>query len=106
MSQIIESMESRILFTASVMVIKQDLSALASEGVAAKADLKAALTAATADTKTVKADVVAAHPTSAQRALLNAYTKDEKAAAAKYKVTVSGILASGTRAAQNWSRRC
>jgi hypothetical protein len=97
MSQMIESMESRLLLHASVSVITQDLGVLTADGAAAKADLIAALAVAKADVKTIKADVVAARPTKAQRAVLQTLQKDESAATAKYKKTISAILSAGTR---------
>jgi hypothetical protein len=97
MSQMIESMESRILFHASVAVIKQDLAILTAAGAAAKADLKAALAVATADVKTIKADFVATRPTSTQRKVLQTVQKDVQTASGKYRRTINAILGAGTR---------
>ena len=97
MSQLIESIESRILFTGSAFAIEHDLAVLKAEVTASNADLTAALKAATADVKTIKADVVAAKPTSAQKAAFSTFQKDELSDAAKYRQTIAKILTTGTR---------
>jgi hypothetical protein len=96
MSQFIESMESRTLFTASAGVILADLEAIKSAVVTAKADLKASLTQATADVKSLKAAVAAAKPTASQKATLTTLQADELKGAVKSKAQVTAILASGT----------
>ena len=97
MSQMIESMESATLFSASAAVITQDLAALKAAQVKAKADLTSGFSAVIADAKAVKGDVAAAHPTTAQKQLLITLAKDEKAAVAKFKKSILGLLASGAR---------
>jgi hypothetical protein len=97
MSQMIETMESRLLFTASPATIKQDLLSLTAEGVAAKADLTAAVAQIKADQKTIKAVAVLAHLTKTTRPVLSTFQKDENAALTKYKNTISTILSTGKR---------
>ncbi len=101
MSQMIESIESRLLLTAAPEVILADLGALKATVVASKADLKAALNTAKADVKALRTSVTAAHPTAAQRAPLNTLVKDETAAVVKYRARVTGLLNSGTREGLN-----
>lgn len=97
MSQMMETMESRTLFTASAGVILADLDAIKATGVAAKADLNAALNTAKADTKTLKAAVLATHPTAAEKAPFNKVLKDETIATVKFKAKITTILSAGTR---------
>jgi hypothetical protein len=101
MSQMIESMESRILLSASVAVIKQDLKNLAAERSVAKADLTSALAQFKADVATVKADVIAVHPTSAQKAALTKLETAGTLQSSKYKLKITTILTHGSTAATN-----
>lgn len=91
----IESMESRVLLTASAAVIEQDVANLEIAGTNAKADLKTALIAIAADVKVVKLTVAAAHPTATQKSALHTFANAEVIAAAKYKARISGILGAG-----------
>jgi len=98
MSQMIESMESRMLLTASVAVIRQDLFTLGAAAITAKAEVTADLATAKADVKMVKADVKAADPTKAQKAVLNTFVKDESKIVANFKTKNNKIISSGTSA--------
>jgi hypothetical protein len=95
MSQMIESVESRILFIASAGVIEADFEALLAAGLTGKVELKASVAQANADTKAVKAAVAAAHPTSAQKATLGRLAKDAVSTIGKYKAKVSAAYSSG-----------
>jgi hypothetical protein len=79
-------------------VIEQDLTTLTAEGVAAKADLKAALATIKADEKTIKAEVISTKPSKAQKAVVAALGTAETAATNTYKNTITKILNSGKSA--------
>lgn len=101
MSQMMETIESRILFTASAGVILADVSAIEASGVAAKADLKAALSTAKADIKTLRAAVLATHPTTTEKAPFNTLLKDETVATVKTSAKVTSILAAGVHSGEH-----
>lgn len=103
MSQMIESMESRRLLSASVAVITGDLEALAADARAAKIELPAALATSKADLKALKVDVATAvkqltkTQKVADKKVLNTLVKAESKDLAKYKSKAAAIFSSVDR---------
>ncbi len=91
----IESMESRVLLTASVGVIEGDLAEGTAALKGAKADLKAGLKEAALDIKGFKADVKGVKLTPTQKAALTTLEKAEAKDAGNVSALVSKILGNG-----------
>jgi hypothetical protein len=96
MSLMIESFESRVLLTASTGVIEADLAAGGVALSTAKADLKAAVSAAALDVKGFKTDVKGLKLTSTQKSALTTLEKAEAKDAAKAAAGVSKAISTGT----------
>jgi hypothetical protein len=92
----IESMESRVLLSASVSVISGDLAAGSAALTTAKADLKSAVKTAAADIKAFKTDVKGEKLTAPQKSALSSLEKAEASDAAKLNSVIGKTLATGT----------
>jgi len=95
MSLMIESMESRVMLTASAGVIVSDLASGAAALATAKANLKAAVKEAALDVKMLKADTKGVKLTATQKSALTTLSKAEAIDAAKVSSTITKTLASG-----------
>jgi len=95
MSLMIESMESRVLMTASGGAIESDLKAGALALKAAKSDLHAALAEAAVDVKGFKTDIKGLKLTATQKLALATLEKTEAIDAAKVTAGIGKTLASG-----------
>jgi len=96
MSRMIESMESRVLLSASAGVIEGDLAAGSAALATAKADLKSAVKIAAADVKAFKTDVKGTKLTATQKSALSTLEKAEASDAAKLNSVIGQTLATGT----------
>ena len=92
MSNIIESLESRMLLTASATQILMDEAGIKGAGLQAKADLKTALAQIVVDDKMIAYDVKTVRPNATQKAALKVLLTGEASLAAKYKNTINKIL--------------
>ncbi len=96
MSLMIESMESRVLLSASVSVLEADFRSGSAAITAAKANLKSAVKEAALDVKGFKTDIKGLKLTATQKSALTALEKAEASDVLKATVTISKILATGT----------
>ena len=96
MSRMIESMESRVMLTATSGVIELDLVAGGSALVTAKADLKAAVKEAALDVKGFKTDIKGLKLTSPQKSTLVTLEKAFASDEARTSAAIGKVLATAT----------
>ena len=95
MSSMIETMESRLLFSAAPSVIAADLVTAKTAAITAKTDLTAALSVITTEAKALKKDAASTHLDKLQKSLLNSLEKTVSGDETKYKKQISSILSTG-----------
>jgi hypothetical protein len=95
MSLMIESMESRVLLSASAGVIEGDVLRGAGALLGAKATLKSVIADAALEIKAFKTDVKGVKLTPTQKSALATLEKDEASDASKTKSAIGKILAAG-----------